>query len=114
MLSRNKLRHILYVDIMHCKQSRYLLSAVGVYPDLRPPDLIRTARNNTQGGNEPNAKERSSIWMHFTQKSNYYPQSDVCKVEISLKTGSTNNLKSLQSAKVLHVVCMHVLGFAVN
>lgn len=90
------------------------MSAVGVYPDLRPPDLIRTARNNTRGGNERNAKERSGVWMHFTQKSNYYAESDVIEVEISLKASLTNNLKTPQSTKVLHVVCMHVLCFSVN
>lgn len=52
--------------------------------------------------------------MRFTQKSNYYAESDVCKLKTSLKAGSTNNLKTPQSAKVLHVVCMHVLYFAVN
>lgn len=52
--------------------------------------------------------------MHFTQKSNDFAESDVAKVEISLKAGSTSNLKTQQSTKVLHVVCMHVLCFAVN
>lgn len=79
--------------------------AVAVYPVLRPPDLIRMARNNTQGGNEPNAKERSGVWMHFIQKSNDYAESNVTTVEISLKAGFKG------SAKFLHVV---FLCFAVN